>query len=124
MYTFTVVFSDAPDIDPTSLGDGDIRVRGPSGFDQAATLVGVYTSTNTISHEQTASLTGVQVPLRATYAIIPPGGSWDELDNGTYTIELAAGTVRDMAGNVMAAANLGSFQVTFRLFAYLPQITR
>jgi len=123
-YTFTVVFSDAPDIDPTSLGDGDIWVRGPGGFDQAATLVGVYTSTNTISHEQTASLTGVQAPLRATYAIIPPGGSWDELDNGTYTIELAAGAVRDMAGNVMAAANLGSFQVTLRLFAYLPQITR
>ena len=123
-YTFTVVFSDAPDIDPTSLGDGDIRVRGPGGFDQAATLVGVYTSTNTISHDQTASLIGVQSPLRATYAIVPPGGSWDGLDNGSYSIELVAGAIRDTAGNVMAAANLGSFQVTLRLCVYLPQIKR
>ncbi|MEI7644927.1 MAG: Ig-like domain-containing protein [Chloroflexales bacterium] len=123
-YTFTVDFSSALDIDPTSLGDGDIRVRGPGSFDQAATLVVVYAPTSTTSGVQAATLEGVQSPLRATYAIIPPGGSWDGLDNGTYTIELVAGAVRDMAGNVMTAANLGHFQVTLRLFVYLPQIRR
>jgi hypothetical protein len=45
------------------------------------------------------------------YRIAIPGGSWDLVDNGTYTIALQPNQVMDGSGNVALAANIGVFQV-------------
>jgi uncharacterized delta-60 repeat protein len=55
----------------------------------------------------------------ATYAIIPPNGSaWSFSNNGTYTVKLKAGQVKDITG--LAAASVST---TFRVNVPLPDTT-
>src|SRR5581483_1167553 len=98
-YTFTLVFSDNLAIDIASLDGSDIRVTGPRGFDQLAALVSVTPATS-------------GTPRTATYRIAAPGGSWDNADNGTYTLTLQGNQVSDTAGNSAAAGVLGTFGVS------------
>src|SRR5439155_111215 len=81
-YTFTVTYTDPTAINVGTLGSNDIRVIGPNGFDTLATFVGVDNNTN-------------GTPRTATYRIMPPGGSWDGPDTGTYTLTLQSGQVLD-----------------------------
>ncbi|MBD2327710.1 glycoside hydrolase family 9 protein [Alkalinema sp. FACHB-956] len=97
-YTFTVTYSDNAGIDVSSLDSSDIRVTGPNGYSQLATRDAVNSTTN-------------GTPRTVTYRITPPGGSWDSIDNGTYTIALQANQVRDINGNWAAAGTLGTFSV-------------
>src|SRR4029077_20858642 len=46
-----------------------------------------------------------------TYQVIPPGGSWTQADEGTYTVTLGGGTVTDLAGNAVPSGTLGTFTV-------------
>ena len=46
-----------------------------------------------------------------TYQIAAPGGSWNYLDNGTYTISMQAGQIKDTAGNAAAAGTIATFTV-------------
>ncbi|MCT7967673.1 DUF4347 domain-containing protein [Laspinema sp. D1] len=93
---FTVTYSDGMGIDRSSLGNSNLRVTGAGGFSQLATLIN-YTGSETIT--------------TATYAIAPPGGSWDKADNGTYAIAVEPSGVKDTANNLIAATTLGSFTV-------------
>jgi len=101
-HKFTVRYYDLTGVEPATLGDGDVEVRGPGGFAQVATLAGV----------------GDEVPTTAgtartvTYRIDAPGGSWDATDGGTYRIWQLAGEVQDTDGNPFPAAEVGGFQVT------------
>jgi hypothetical protein len=111
---FTIVVSDNLAIDIASLDGSDIRVTGPGGFNQPATLVSV-----------TPATTGT--PRTATYQISAPGGAWDNADNGIYTVALQANQVGDTAGNPVAAGTLGTFSVDVsvtRRTIYLPLILR
>lgn len=98
-YDFTVTYSDNEAIATTTLDDTDIQVTGPDGFDQTATLVSVDDSTD-------------GSPRTATYQITTPGGTWDETDNGTYSIALNGNEVSDVNGNDAIATPLGNFTVT------------
>jgi hypothetical protein len=98
-HSFTVVFSDNLAIDIASLDGNDIRVTGPGGFNQLATFVSVTPATN-------------GTPRTTTYRINAPGGSWDNADNGVYTLALQASQVRDSVGNSAAARVLGTFDVS------------
>ncbi len=93
---FTVTYSDGTGIDPNSLGNSNLRVTSAGGFSQLATLI---------------NYTGSETTTTATYAIAPPGGSWDKADNGTYAIAVEAAEVKDPANNLIAATTLGSFTV-------------
>jgi uncharacterized repeat protein (TIGR01451 family) len=97
-HSFTVVYSDNLAIDIASLDGNDIRVTGPGGFNQLAALVSVTPA-------------GSGTPRTATYRITSPGGSWDNADNGAYTLALQASQVRDGVGNLAAARALGAFSV-------------
>jgi uncharacterized repeat protein (TIGR01451 family) len=97
-HSFTVVFSDNLAIDSASLDGNDIRVSGPSGFDQLATFVSVTPAGN-------------GTPRTTTYRINAPGGAWDNADTGSYTLALQANQVRDGVGNPVAARVLGAFSV-------------
>jgi CSLREA domain-containing protein len=98
-YELTITFADNFMLNAASLGDTNVRVDGPNGFTQAAKFV-------------SATPAGNGPQQVATYSITPPGGSWDALDRGTYSIVMLANQVSDVDGNVVAAATLGSFNVT------------
>jgi hypothetical protein len=95
--TFTVQYGDAEGLDLRSIGDRDLRVTGPNGFSQFATLVNINSSSRTAA--------------TATYRMTAPGGTWDATDDGTYTVSLRNAEVFDQGGNFIANRTLGTFQV-------------
>ena len=110
-YRFTVTFSDNLAVDVASLDGNDIRVTGPGGFSQLATLV-------------SATPAGNGTARTATYQIAAPGGAWDTADAGTYTVAVEANQVFDNAGNSVGASSLGSFLVSLNYTTYLPLVRR
>jgi hypothetical protein len=100
LYSFTVTYNDLDGgaIDFGTLGNGNVRVTGPGGFDSATTFVSAYRTTvsNAI----------------ATYSLVPPGGSWDSADNGTYSVVMQANQVTDEAGHPVSPGPIGTFTVT------------
>ena len=48
-------------------------------------------------------------PRTATYRITPAGGKIVHADNGTYNVNVVAGTVKDTRGNAVAAGLVGTF---------------
>lgn len=97
-YTFTVTYSDDLGINPTTIDANDIRVTGPNGFSQLASLVSVEPNTPT-------------TPLSATYRINAPGGTWDDPDNGNYAIALEPNQVSDLFNSSVPGGTLGNFFV-------------
>jgi hypothetical protein len=97
-YDFTVTYTDDLSVDVASLNTGDVLVTGPNAFSQTAAFVSV-------------TPTGNGTPRTATYRITAPGGTWDGLDNGTYTLTQQATQVRDVAGNYRLSGSLGTFTV-------------
>jgi len=97
-HTFTVTYSDNVAVDVSDIDGSDVRVTGPNGFSQYATLVGVDVDSD-------------GTPRTATYRITAPGDGWDIADNGTYAVTLGAGQVSDTSGNFVEAGGLGAFSV-------------
>ncbi|MBF0154678.1 MAG: DUF4347 domain-containing protein, partial [Magnetococcales bacterium] len=91
-HSFTVAYADTgAGLDTTSIAAGNVTITGPNSF--------------------TASVTGATLSGgTATYTFTPPGGSWDNGDNGTYTIALGASPAKDQAGNALASLS-GTFTV-------------
>jgi len=96
-YSFEVKYSDDGDISDGTIDGDDVRITGPNGFDVPAAVVMV----NSTDHFATA-----------IYAIVPPGGSWDSSDNGTYEITMQPNQVFDLIGNPVHPGSLGTFTVT------------
>jgi hypothetical protein len=99
-YDFTVRFSDDVSIDVATFQTGNVFVTGPGG-DIVPVLVSVDTNTN-------------GTPRTATYRLTPPGGSWDNADNGTYHVwtDDPPLSVFDTSANPVATADIGTFTVT------------
>lgn len=98
VYTLTVTYEDPDGVVFGTLDGNDLRVSGPDGFDQPAAFV-------------SAAPAGDGSPITAVYHLIPPGGSWSILDNGTYTVSLQSGQIADGIANVSLAAAVGNFRV-------------
>jgi hypothetical protein len=97
-YTFTVTYTDNVEVNASTLGDGDVRVTGPKGYSQQATLIGVDFNTS-------------GTPRTATYRITPPDEAWTAANNGVYTVSMQRNQVADTSGNAVAARKLGTFTV-------------
>ncbi|WP_019501339.1 HU family DNA-binding protein [Pseudanabaena sp. PCC 6802] len=104
-YYFTVQFSDDVGIKASTiggknseLGELDVRVTGPNGFNQLAR------ATRT---KATADKKGRIV----TYAVGAPGGVWDFTANGQYQIDLLEAQVSDLMGNFLSSTTVGNFNV-------------
>jgi hypothetical protein len=97
-YRFTVQYTDNVKMDPASVGNNDVRVTGPNGYSQLASLV-----------SKAVNSTGKIV--KAVYSIPAAGGTWDSSDNGLYTISAVAKQVFDLAHNPLTAGGLGQFAV-------------
>ncbi len=98
-HTFSVVFADDTSINKATLDSNDVRVVGPNGFNKLATFVSVDVNSN-------------GSPRTATYKINAPGGTWDSVDNGLYSVSLEANQVSDLGGTAAIAGFLGTFMVT------------
>ena len=100
--TMTVCYVASPAIRFSSLGDGDLRVSGPGGYEQLAHLVSVDASTdNTL--------------ITATYRITPPKDVWTKAGMGTYFVSLEPAQVILTAGVAIPTGILGSSHVQFSL---------
>ena len=88
-YPFVVTYTQNAVLSADSLA-GSVVVTGPGGYSQAAQVIAVDAA-------------------NVTYAITPPGGSWDSGDAGTYTIAMQGNKVGDGQGKFVAAGNLGTF---------------
>ncbi len=99
VYEFTVLYSDDTAVNVGTLDSLDIRVMGP-GLDVLATFVSSSPDTN-------AEL------VTATYRITPPGGTWDVVDEGDYSVSIELGQVTDTVDNPVAAHELHVFKVDF-----------
>jgi hypothetical protein len=97
-HTFTVTYSDNNNVAIGTLDDMDIRVTGPNGYDELATLQNVNDNTD-------------GTPRVATYQIPAPGGTWDDADAGVYSITWVMNQVEDVLGNMNASDLLGSFNI-------------
>jgi len=96
-HTFTVTYTDDDGINISTLDSSDLWVTGPNGYSQLAQLISVNSSSN-------------GSPRTATYRINAPGGRWDTIDNGNYTVSLRSNQVADTEGNYISAADLGTFK--------------
>jgi hypothetical protein len=97
-HTFTVIYFDNRAVDVTTIDSGDVRVRGPNGYDRLATLISVDAMTN-------------GSPRIVLYGVDAPGGSWDSTDNGTYDLDLLPSQVSDCSGHFVPGKFLGRFTV-------------
>jgi uncharacterized delta-60 repeat protein len=95
----TVTYADDDGlVDAATIGLSDIVVTGPAGGPLAVTGVTVSPSTSAGK-------------ITAVYTVAAPGAGWDSADNGTYTVSVVAGEVKDTAGNAVAAV-ASTFNVT------------
>jgi hypothetical protein len=97
-YTFRVFYTDNDAVRVSTIGDNDVRVYGPRGYERFAQLMSV--------DHQIDGLVRV-----AKYKIAAPGGRWDVADDGLYLIKLRSAEVRDILGNAARSGVLGDFRV-------------
>ena len=87
-YTFTITYTDNLAVKKSSLATAVVQVTQPgNGSPLNATLVSTVPQGNT-------DAAGDAQGFVVTYQITPPGGSWSEADDGTYTVTLASGAAR------------------------------
>src|SRR5947209_14009706 len=99
--TFTVTYTDAHQIDTTTLNSANVTVTGPGGQNEPVTLV----STN-LANAPTVT---------ATYSIPAASNSLSPADNGTYTVTATSNTSQAVtnANNVpVAGGAIGAFTVS------------
>ncbi len=95
-YVFKVAYTDDVAVDVQTLDDGDLTITGPNGYLRRARFW---------------RATGSGATVTGWYKISAPGGVWDAVDNGTYSVALNAFQVRDTAGNSARQGTFGSFGV-------------
>jgi hypothetical protein len=95
-YSFNVTYSDNTAINTATLGNNDLEVTGPNGYDQLATLV---------------STTGSGGLVTATYSIPAANGGWSSAADGSYVINVVPNQVADTFGNFLAGGPLATFYV-------------
>ncbi len=101
-YAFTVDYTDAVAIDPSTLGNDDLTVTGPNNFSQPGQFL------------SEASGSG---QTEASYSISFPGIGLTDFNNGAYTVTQAAydpassSGVADASGAGFPAGTIGTFAV-------------
>ncbi len=98
-HTFSITFTDDFAVNVLTLGNWNLRVRGPGLFQQHATFVSVDVPTN-------------GTPRRATYEITAPDEIWDAADSGIYEVWMTPLQVGDLDQNYARFGRLGTFAVT------------
>lgn len=100
-HSFSVTYSDVVSVNQATLDNSDMFVVGPNSYLKNATL-------------QSKQVSNGGRTVVATYAVAAagPDGRWDSRDNGSYTIKLRSGQVKDSSGNALGNVTVGSFNVS------------
>ena len=99
-YQFTVTYYDDAAIDvATAANINAVHVTGPNGFSAVAIAATADNPTD-------------GSPRTVTYTIVPPGGAWSGVANGTYTVSVQSNQVFNTTGAAVPAVTVGTFQVT------------
>ncbi len=101
-WTIVVRYTDTDGINTATLGNNDIRVTGPGGYNQLGVL-----------QSFTRDFAGNDTSIRAVYKVPAQGTAWDYSDNGQYTLATVAGGVTDSGGEQVPATNLRTFGLWF-----------
>lgn len=105
-HTLMVIYSDLAGIDASSIDTSDLVVtRLGDGLALAVTGASLAASSN-------------NSPRTVTYTLAGPAGDFDAADNGTYSVALAAGQVKDANGTPADAGTLGTFEVAVGALAF------
>lgn len=105
IYTFNVSYAGGKPIDLSGISNGNLHVVGPDGFDASATLVSLSSGDGGKS-------------VHAIYSVTPPGGQWSGADDGSYSILMRPGQVRDASGVAVPEGSIGTFSVSLPLEIY------
>ncbi len=98
-----VLYSDRNGLDAATLGDDDLEINH---------LWGTRDSFPAPLKPGSVQVAPDGKSIRATYLMTPPGGSWDPLDFGTYSIATVAGTVLSQRQNTPIRSQvIGEFKV-------------
>ncbi|MEY4916642.1 MAG: hypothetical protein RL616_555 [Verrucomicrobiota bacterium] len=103
---FQITFSDDTAVLGASLATNCVRVTGPNGFNQIATLY-PYSIVPPYQLLSTASAVKLAANFYVTNASLP----WNGTNNGVYSVAIEPNTVSDTSGNFMPAASIGTFTV-------------
>lgn len=113
-------------IDESSIGDGDIVVSGPNGYEQKGTFVELEWQTRVLPLPSNDALALLHSPdilplpqklLVATYRLFPPendSGNWTQAENGIYAARLARGEIATESDRYLPGQFLGSFLCAIR----------
>lgn len=97
--TFTVTYSGPQPVSVASIDSTDIVVTGPNGYSQPAQLVSVDNPAD-------------GTPRVATYKVTGPGGgSFTDLDNGSYSLNMQFQQVQNTVGDFVPEGTIGAFSV-------------
>ena len=106
-FKFRIEYESTNGVDPTSLGDDDLLITGPNGFNLFADFL-------------KAKVARRGTVVVGTYQVAAPGGKYDRGDNGLYSILLQAGAVRDLGGVTSTAGLIDQFLVSSNAPAQQP----
>ena len=84
-----------------TLGEGDLRLTGPGGYNQAVRLLQIIPGTENRR-------------ISASYTVPAPAGAWGNANQGDYTLRLEADQVRDLAGTSFPAGTIAAPQLLCR----------
>jgi hypothetical protein len=97
-HSCSVTYTDTTAVRLSSLDSTDLLVTGPNGYSNLVEFIG-------------ADLPMDGSPMTGSYSISAPGGSWEDTDNGTYTVTLMEAAVEDTLNNSTPQTTLGTFNV-------------
>jgi uncharacterized delta-60 repeat protein len=95
--TVTVTYTDADNVDFSSIDGAEITISGGGAASLPASIISAIPSSDASS-------------IVVTYAFAPPGGTWDAADDDTYTISIDGSKVQDSLGNFATSAT-ATFEV-------------
>jgi hypothetical protein len=96
-YRFSVVYTDDAGINSTSLKTGNLLMTGPDGYNQLPAFI--------------SSKVQDDGSVLANYRFSPPGGTWDQGDNGFYRLKTGPTPANDFGGNAAVAGTTGTMIV-------------
>ena len=94
-----VTYTDNQAVDASDIGPGDLEVVAPDGSILPVDYISRSSNVDT-------------TPITGNYRLFAPGGSWDFVDNGTYSLRFVAGEVTDVDENgTLADLIVDTFEV-------------
>ena len=99
--TITINFQSFGVINLNTITGAAVRVTGPNGFSQIATLA-----------SRRFLLGSLQATGVGVFTIAAPGGNWTPADDGEYSVQIVTNTVADSRGNFASAGEISQFLVS------------